>query len=189
MSDNISNPLLALIKERNLIDDLQLEEVLQEQARSGKSVMQILHDFELVDMDSQLQVIAEHLGTEVVSLSDRNLTGSDPLRLAERNPFPQERGKRLQRLILASPVEIGQISNDVAVERESVGPNVLEAIDAIGAEPWLIVERLRPGATKVVAVDRSLGHEHLRDTTHRVGARAGFALDRQRVDPWFGRFR
>ena len=74
MSDNISNPLLALIKERNLIDDLQLEEVLQEQARSGKSVMQILHDFELVDMDSQLQVIAEHLGTEVVSLSDRELT-------------------------------------------------------------------------------------------------------------------
>ena len=74
MSDNISNPLLALIKERNLIDDLQLEEVLQEQARSGKSVMQILHDFELVDIDSQLQVIAEHLGTEVVSLSDRELT-------------------------------------------------------------------------------------------------------------------
>ena len=74
MSDNISNPLLALIKERDLIDDLQLEEVLQEQGRSGKSVMQILHDFELVDIDTQLQVIADHLGTEVVSLSDRELT-------------------------------------------------------------------------------------------------------------------
>ena len=74
MSDNISNPLLALIKERDLIDDLQLEEVLQEQGRSGKSVMQILHDFELVDIESQLQVIADHLGTEVVSLSDRELT-------------------------------------------------------------------------------------------------------------------
>ena len=74
MSDNISNPLLALVKELNLIDDLQLEEVLQEQARSGKGVMQILHDFELVDMDTQLQAIANHLGTEVVSLSDRELT-------------------------------------------------------------------------------------------------------------------
>ena len=36
MSDIVSNPLLALVKERNLIDDLQLEEILQEQARSGK---------------------------------------------------------------------------------------------------------------------------------------------------------
>ena len=74
MSDNISNPLLALVKELNLIDDLQLEEVQQEQARSGKSVMQILHDFELVDIDTQLQAIANHLGTEVVNISDRELT-------------------------------------------------------------------------------------------------------------------
>ena len=74
MSDITSNPLLALVKERNLIDDLQLEEILQEQARSGKTVSQILQDFELVDMDTQLQIIAEHLSTEVVNLSDLELT-------------------------------------------------------------------------------------------------------------------
>src|SRR5206468_12424524 len=70
MSDIVSNPLLALVKERNLIDDLQLEEVLQEQARSGKTIRQILQDFELVDLDTQLQVMAEHLSTEVVNLSN-----------------------------------------------------------------------------------------------------------------------
>src|ERR1043166_7116271 len=70
MSDNVSNPLLALIKERNLIDDLQLEEILQEQGRSGKTASQILQDFELVDLDTQLQVMAEHLSTEVVNLGD-----------------------------------------------------------------------------------------------------------------------
>src|SRR5437899_12909157 len=74
MSDIVSNPLLALVKERNLIDDLQLEEVLQEQARSGKTISQILQDFELVDIDTQLQLIAEHLSTEVVNLSDLELT-------------------------------------------------------------------------------------------------------------------
>src|SRR5881628_1625914 len=74
MSDNFSNPLLALVKERNLIDDLQLEEVLQEQARSGKTISQILQDFELVDLDTQLQVMAEHLSTEVVNLSNLDLT-------------------------------------------------------------------------------------------------------------------
>src|SRR6266478_5417605 len=74
MSDLYSNPLLALVKERNLIDDLQLEEILQEQARSGKTVSQILQDFQLVDIDTQLQVIAEHLSTEVVNVTDLELT-------------------------------------------------------------------------------------------------------------------
>ena len=52
MSDAGLHPLLALVKERNLIDDLQLEEVIQEQGRSGKSFGQILVDFQLVDIDS-----------------------------------------------------------------------------------------------------------------------------------------
>jgi type IV pilus assembly protein PilB len=73
MSDPIHHPLLALVKERNLIDDLQLEEVVQEQERSGKPVSQILADFDLVDLDNQLHIIAEHLGTEVVSLKDLEL--------------------------------------------------------------------------------------------------------------------
>src|SRR5688572_2139109 len=74
MSDANSNPLLALIKERGLIDDLQLEEVLQEHTRSGKPVSQILSDFGLVDLDTQLQIMAEHLSTEVVSVGDVNYT-------------------------------------------------------------------------------------------------------------------
>jgi type IV pilus assembly protein PilB len=74
MSDIVSNPLLALVKERNLIDDLQLEEILQEQARSGKPISQILQDFQLVDIDTQLQVMAEHLSTEVVNLDGLELT-------------------------------------------------------------------------------------------------------------------
>jgi type IV pilus assembly protein PilB len=74
MSDPILDPLLALIKERGLLDDLQLEEVLQEQSRSGKSFSQILSDFQLVDMDTQLQIIAEHLGTNVVSIGEMELT-------------------------------------------------------------------------------------------------------------------
>src|SRR5258706_223723 len=73
MSDIFSHPLLALVKERNLIDDLQAEEVLQEHTRSGKPIDQILSDFGLVDTDSQLQIVAEHLGTEVVALNGADL--------------------------------------------------------------------------------------------------------------------
>ncbi len=74
MADYLSSPLLALVKERGLIDDLQLEEVLQEQNRSGKSFMQILQDFQILDLDTLLQITAEHLGTEIVELRDKELS-------------------------------------------------------------------------------------------------------------------
>jgi type IV pilus assembly protein PilB len=70
MSDYSSNPLLMLIKDRGLIDDLQLEEVWQEHTRSGKPVTQVLMDFGVLDIDSILQIEAEHLGTEIVDLRD-----------------------------------------------------------------------------------------------------------------------
>lgn len=73
MSD-INNPLLALIRERALIDDIQFEEVTQEHVRTGKPMGQILQDFGLVDMGTQLQIIAEHLGTEVVEIQESQLT-------------------------------------------------------------------------------------------------------------------
>ena len=66
MSANVSDPLLALIRDKGLIDDLQIKEVLQENNRSGKSISQILHDGQIMDLASQLQLTAEHLGTEVV---------------------------------------------------------------------------------------------------------------------------
>jgi type IV pilus assembly protein PilB len=74
MPEPLNNPLLELIKERNLLDDLQLEEVVSEHTRSGKPLGQILQDFGLLDLDTQLQIIADHLGTEVVNLQDRELT-------------------------------------------------------------------------------------------------------------------
>jgi type IV pilus assembly protein PilB len=73
MAEMISNPLLALIREQGLIDDLQLEEVLQEQTRSGKNISQILNDTGIVETETQLQIIAAHLGTEVVDLSEAEI--------------------------------------------------------------------------------------------------------------------
>ena len=74
MADYISNPLLSLVKEQGLIDDLQLDEVLAEQNRSGKNIGQVLHDFGIVELETQLQIIANHLGTEVIELSDKEFS-------------------------------------------------------------------------------------------------------------------
>jgi type IV pilus assembly protein PilB len=74
MADDITNPLLSLVKEQGLIDDLQYEEVLGEFKRTGKPVRQILQDFGVLDMDTILQAIAGQLGAPVVTLRERDLT-------------------------------------------------------------------------------------------------------------------
>jgi len=71
MADEISSPLLSLIKEQGLIDDLQYEEVVAELKRSGAPVIGVLQDFGVMKLDDILHVIANNLGTEVVSLRDR----------------------------------------------------------------------------------------------------------------------
>ncbi len=68
MPEPVSNPLLELVKERGLVDDLQYEEISSEAGRGSKPVIQILQDFGLMDLDTILQIEAEYLATEVVSL-------------------------------------------------------------------------------------------------------------------------
>ena len=74
MAEISSIPILALIQEQGLVDDLQLEEVVQEHTRSGKPVIQLLQDFGLLDLETILQIMASHLGTEVVELRELELT-------------------------------------------------------------------------------------------------------------------
>jgi type IV pilus assembly protein PilB len=73
MSEDISNPLLSLVKEQGLVDDLQFEEVQAEFKRTGKPVSQILQDSGIMDMDAILQAEANHLSAEVVPLNNPNL--------------------------------------------------------------------------------------------------------------------
>jgi type IV pilus assembly protein PilB len=70
----VSSPLMNLIRSQGLLDDLQLDEVIEEHNRSGKPFSEILQDFGFLDMDTQLQLIANHLGTEVVQLGQRDFT-------------------------------------------------------------------------------------------------------------------
>lgn len=76
MAEAISHPLLALIRDRGLLDDLQSEEISQEIQRSGKPVAQVIEDYGLLDIDSILQIVADHLGTMVVSI-DPDQMGPD----------------------------------------------------------------------------------------------------------------
>src|SRR5882724_13468626 len=70
MSEEISNPLLSLIKEQGLVDDLQYEDVAAEIKRSNTPAIQVLQDFGIMKLHDILHVEATYLGTEVVSLKD-----------------------------------------------------------------------------------------------------------------------
>jgi type IV pilus assembly protein PilB len=74
MAEEISNPLLSLVKDQGLIDDLQYEEVAAELKRSGAPVFQLLQDFGILKLNDILHVMASNLGTEVVSLRDHEFS-------------------------------------------------------------------------------------------------------------------
>ena len=114
MSEEISNPLLALIKEQGLIDDLQYEEVTAEFKRSGTPIFNILQDFGVMDADAILQAMANHLGTEVVSLKNRdfpqelvNLIPANAARMYKCLPVDSSDGTL--RVALVDPLEPGRI--------------------------------------------------------------------------------
>ena len=73
MADEQSPPLLSLVKDQGLIDDLQYEEVLGEFKRTAKPVIQILQDFGIMDLDAILQTISNHLSAPVITLQERDL--------------------------------------------------------------------------------------------------------------------
>lgn len=73
MAEEYSNPLLSLIREQGMLDDIQYEEVVAEVQRSNAPVTQVLQDFGIMKLDDILHVVANALGTEVVALRDREI--------------------------------------------------------------------------------------------------------------------
>lgn len=69
-----TDPLLGLLHGQGLIDEMRMEEIVEEQANSGKPIFQLLQDHGVMDEGALLQVMADYLGTEVVNLSDYQVT-------------------------------------------------------------------------------------------------------------------
>ena len=74
MSNVITNSLLVLILERGLADEQDLEAVQGEHNLSGEPVAALLAKDGLVDVPTQLELIAEYLGTDVLDLTGIDFT-------------------------------------------------------------------------------------------------------------------
>ena len=142
MAEEISNPLLALIKEQGLIDDLQYEEVVAEHQRNATPIIQILQDAGVMKLDDILHVMAHSLGTEVVPLRDREIS-SDLLKLVPANVARMYRcvpialhGSTLQ-IALADPLDPARADEiQFAVKRD------LQVVVADPAEIDRTIDRL-----------------------------------------------
>ena len=76
MSDVLSNPLLALLKDQGMLDDLQLEEVNEEFNQTGRPIIELLDNKGFMDRPTVLQLIADNLGTEVVEINALGMSES-----------------------------------------------------------------------------------------------------------------
>jgi type IV pilus assembly protein PilB len=154
MAEEISNPLLSLVKEQGLIDDLQYEEVSAEHKRSGTQALQILQDFGIMDLDSILQAISNYMGVEVISLKDRDF----PPELLQSIPANTARMYRC--------IPVGQSNSSLQVAFED--PLNPGRIDELG---YIVKKEIQPVIADPVEIgqliDKHYGQE---DTNESVSA-------------------
>ncbi len=125
MAEEISSPLLSLIKAQGLIDDLQYEEVTAEIKRSGTAPFQILQDFGILDLDSILQAMANHLATEVVSLRSlelpQDVLGAVPANTARTyRCIPVELNNGTLRVAFEDPLDPARVDEVAFVVKKDV---------------------------------------------------------------------
>ena len=67
------DPLLQLLSDSKVVNATQVEEILEEQKRTGNAARKVLMDLGIVKEDDLLVIIASHLGTSVINLAEREI--------------------------------------------------------------------------------------------------------------------
>jgi len=167
MAEEISNPLLALIRGEGLIDDLQYEEVVAELKRSGTPVVQLLQDFGIMKLDDILHVVATNLGTEVISLRDTAFT-PELLQLIPAN---------VARMYRCIPVGLSNGTLQVALA-DPLDPSHADQIGFASKRDVQVV--VADPAEIEKAIERNYGQEESEDFSHilqELGADANIARE------------
>lgn len=167
MAEEFSHPLLSLVRDHGLIDDLQYEDVAAEAQRTGTPVMQCLQDMGIMKLDDILHVQATALGTEVVSLKDREFPAdvlktipakvaqtykclpiainNGVLQVALANPMDPSQADEVQfaakrdvQFVVADPAEIQRQVERLYGQQES--ENFADILKELGGDPKLARE-------------------------------------------------
>ncbi len=181
MAEDIHSPLLALVKERQLIDDLQYEEVAAEHKRAGTPIIQLLQDYGVMDLDAILQVMADYLNTDVVNLREKHpspdllaVIPAATARLYECVPVEQDGG--VLRVAFADPLNPSRIDELGYVIKREIQPvvadpaQVLSALDKdYGEETADVAAVLKElGADKEIAVEAADNADLVEDLANQA---------------------
>jgi len=134
MAEDTLHPLLGLLKEQGLIDDIQLEEVVAEHKRSGTAIYQILQDSGIMKADQILSLIASHLGTEVVSLRDKDIP-ADVLEIVPANTarmyqcVPVGMSNGTLRVAFADPFNPARVDELGFIVKKDIHPVVADPVE------------------------------------------------------------
>ena len=130
MSDISNFPLLTILKDAGLLDDMQAETVIQESTHTGKRVFDIVADMGVVDRETMLQMMADNLATQVVDLKS---IGDIPKETIEA--VPAETAKNYQ----CFPVELYGTVLQLAME-DPFNPAAVDEIGfALGKEIVVVI--------------------------------------------------
>ena len=66
MSDTLSDPLLGLLRDQQMLDDLQLEEVSEALNKGASNTIAAIKELGFMDGETVLQIVADYLGAPVL---------------------------------------------------------------------------------------------------------------------------
>ncbi|NLB54267.1 MAG: type II/IV secretion system protein [Lentisphaerae bacterium] len=71
---NIADPLLQILVDEGGLDKTQVDEILEEQKRTGNTIRKIVKDIDLFKEDDLLMILATHMGTTVIPLPEMEIS-------------------------------------------------------------------------------------------------------------------
>jgi len=170
MPDFISSPLLQILKDRGLLDDLQIEEIIQEQKRNAKPDYEVVVDFGLLTLDIILQAVAETLGTEVVEINEDDLL---PEVLKTISPSQAQMHQVLPVGLFGSTVRIAAVDPFNAEVIDQLGRTIKKDLQVVIADPAVVL--------KLIQTHYGSSHESVTDVLKEIGADGAIAHEMEEM--------
>ena len=102
--------LLAFLRDNGFIDQLQMDELMEEQSRSGKTIEQVIENSGVITMKQIYALIAQALGTEVVDVTSMEfppalLSLVAPHTARQQGVLPLDFDGQILRVACANPLD------------------------------------------------------------------------------------
>jgi len=133
--------LLAFLRDNGIINDLQIDELTEEQIRSGKPIEEVVSNGGIIRLTDMYQMIAQALGTEVVDVDSMEFPAEllslvPPHTARVQGVLPLDFDGQILRVAVVNPLDPNVIDNLRFATRKDIAINVAPA-----AQIQAVIER------------------------------------------------